>query len=231
MVPGESPPQPRPDSDAALARICQELVSVYRMHTVLLYGSRADGSATADSDYDIAAFGPIDAPLRIARPQDGAYLDIWAYPEAMLGEATEEFLRLQGSTIVLQRGQDAQVFLSRVDEIYRRGPPPLSANELAARRVWAHKMLARVERADPEGNYRRVWLLYALLEDYFQSRGLWSQGPKKSLRWLERFDLPVYQAYCLALQPGADHASIAALVHLLAGPSADLSASSAAPPP
>jgi hypothetical protein len=76
-----------------------------------------------------------------------------------------------------------------------------------------------MERADAEGNYRRVWLLQALLEDYFHRRGLWFEGPKKALRWLEAFDGPAYQAYSQALEPGASQQTIANLVHLLTGES------------
>ena len=80
-------------------------------------------------------------------------------------------------------------------------------------------MLARMERADPEGNYRRIWLLQALLEDYFHRRGLWFEGPKKALRWLEASDAPAYNAYSRALEPGASNQTIANLVHLLTGAS------------
>ncbi|WP_225548327.1 nucleotidyltransferase domain-containing protein [Chromobacterium violaceum] len=41
-----------------LPRIVAELERDERLHTVLLYGSRADGSANQGSDYDIAALAP-----------------------------------------------------------------------------------------------------------------------------------------------------------------------------
>jgi predicted nucleotidyltransferase len=55
------------NSQAFLARISQELVAAHGAHTILLYGSHADGSAGPDSDYDIAGFAPVAQPLRIAR--------------------------------------------------------------------------------------------------------------------------------------------------------------------
>lgn len=204
---------------SVLERICEELVSLHRVHTILLYGSRADGTATDDSDFDIAAFGPVADASRIARKEGAAYLDIWVYPEASLAQPTEESLRLRGSKILMQREGSATAYLAKVEAIYRRGPERLSSNEIEARGVWAHKMLARLERADPEGNYRRVWLLQALLEDYFHRRGLWFEGPKKALRWLQAADAPAYEAYCQALEPGASNQTIAQLVHLLTGPS------------
>ncbi|MBQ0930603.1 nucleotidyltransferase domain-containing protein [Ideonella alba] len=202
---------------AMVEAICQELVSSHGVHTILLYGSHADGTATDDSDLDIAAFGTVVQAFRIARQEGPVYLDVWVYPEADLSQASAESLRLRGSQILLQRGALATTFLDRLDALYRQGPERLSANEVAARDVWAHKMLARSARGDAEAHYRRVWLLQALLEDYFHKRGLWFEGPKKALRWLQAFDRPAYEAYCLALEPGASQQAIADLVRLLAG--------------
>jgi len=36
-------------------------------------------------------------------------------------------------------------------------------------------MALRMRRSDIEGNFRRAWLLTALLEDYFRLRGMWYQ--------------------------------------------------------
>jgi hypothetical protein len=175
-----------------------------------------DGSSGADSDYDMAAFGPIGEPFRIARLDDGLYLDVWVYREADLArDPSLEHLRLRGSKILLQRDGEATMFLDRVEERFRRGPPRLTPNEVAARKVWVQKMLGRMERGDPEGNYRRIELLQAILEHYFQARGLWFQGAKKALRWLEQCDPQVYRAYSLALQPNASSESIASVVDLI----------------
>lgn len=200
-----------------IEKICEELVAHHRVHTILLYGSRADGTATDDSDFDVAAFGPVTESLRIARKDGMAYWDVWVYPEESLAEPMEESLRLRGSKIIMQRDTSATEFLGKIEALYSRGPKRLSANEIEARGVWAHKMLARIQRADPEGNYRRIWLLQALLEDYFHRRGLWFEGPKKALRWLEASDAATYHAYCQALEPDANNQTIANLVHLFTG--------------
>jgi hypothetical protein len=78
-------------------------------------------------------------------------------------------------------------------------------------------MLERAKRADPEGNYRRHWVLTALLEDYFLLRGKWFEGPKKSLRWLEQFDKAAFEAFGTALEPGADLEAISCLVRFVVG--------------
>lgn len=205
------------DNDPTLDRIVRELADDHAAHTILLYGSRADGSAGPDSDYDIAAFGPIAEPFRIARPASGGYLDVFVYPQAQLTSESDEFLKLRGSRVLRQRGVEADDLLRALDAKHARGPDPLSADEIAARRVWAHKMLDRMQRGDAEGDYRRAWLLYTLLEDYFHLRGLWCEGPKKSLRWLSQFDADTHRAFVSALRPGANFESIRALVACVTG--------------
>ena len=204
-------------SDPILEQVCNELIATHAVHTILLYGSRADESASTDSDYDVAAFGAIGKSFRVARLVDGAYLDVFVYPETLLLDPTEEYLKLRGSHVVMQRSDEAEDFLSKLEGIFRRGPEPLPSDEIAARKVWAHKMVARMRRADFEGNYRRVWLLTALLEDYFHLRGLWYLGPKKALRWLQQFDISTYDAMQLALRPNASEGTISSLVHFVAG--------------
>ena len=204
-------------NDPIIENICKELVALRAAHTILLYGSRSDGTAAADSDYDIAAFATIDKPLQIARHVAGAYLDVFIYPEPILLKPNEEHLKLRGSHVLLQRGTEAQDFLSRLEDVFNLGPGPLPADEIAMRKAWAHKMLVRLQRADDEGNYRRVWLLTALLEDYFHIRSLWYLGPKKSLRWLQQHDAGTFVAMQLALKPNASVESITALVQLVAG--------------
>ncbi len=206
-------------SESVVDRVTQELLAAHDVHTIFLYGSHADGSAGPDSDYDIAAFGPVAEPSRIARLDAGGYLDVFIYPDALLLKPGEAFLKLRGGKILMQRDALADDLLRRLDEIFRRGPLPLGADEIAARKVWARKMVTRIGRADPEGNYRRAWLLQALLEDYFHIRGRWYEGPKKSLRWLAQVEPAAYETFCAALEPGASDASIAALVDLVVGSS------------
>lgn len=69
--------------------------------------------------------------------------------------------------------------------------------------AWAAKMIERTSGGHIEANYRRVWLLTALLEDYFQLRGLWYWGPKQSFSWLMAHDRAAFEAFECALQPFA----------------------------
>jgi hypothetical protein len=204
-------------ADPVLDRVARELLASDGIHTILLYGSRADGSARADSDYDIAAFGAVARPRRIARLDAGAHLDIFVYPDSVLLAPAEDYLKLRGSRVLVQRDPQADDFLRGLDAIHRAGPAPLAADEIEARRVWARKMMARTAHADAEGNYRRVWLLQALLEDYFHIRAAWYEGPKKALRWLAEFEPVTHAAFCAALEPGASDDVIGALVERVVG--------------
>jgi predicted nucleotidyltransferase len=100
-------------AESILDRVSSELRSAYGVHTILLHGSRADGSAGPDSDYDIAAFGPVARPIRIARLDTGLYLDIFVYPDELLLTPSEEYLPLRGSSVLLQRHTQGGSFSAR----------------------------------------------------------------------------------------------------------------------
>lgn len=201
-----------------LRTLCTELSQRHGVHTVLLYGSRADGTEDQDSDCDIAAFAPREDIGRDVRMLDGIYLDVFIYPESVLRQQpTMALLKLRQSVVLVQREQEADHFLQGLQALFAQGPPALPADEAGARRSWAWKMMARMERGDAEGHYRRAWLLTSLLEDYFALRGLWYEGPKKALQWLDGHDPAVAIAVEAALQPGALPASIHHAVTLVAG--------------
>jgi predicted nucleotidyltransferase len=191
-----------------LQLICDELVRDAAAHTILLYGSRADDTANQFSDYDIAAFASVPVMKRDTRVVHGQFLDLFLHPEGVLHCPAEEHLTLRGSKVLLERGTEATQFLQRLDALFRKGPAPLSSDEIEARCNWARKMALRMRRPDIEGDFRRVWLLTALLEDYFRIRGMWYQGPKKSFQHLLVSDPETYRAFARALAPEASFQSI-----------------------
>lgn len=199
-----------------LERVYDELARKYRAHTILLYGSRADGSSNEFSDYDVAAFAPVESTIRDTRVVNGQFLDVFVHPEEMLAHPCEDHLTLRSSKIIAQRGREATEFVAQLEAIFNLGPKRLAEDEILARRNWAWKMASRMQREDVEGNYRRSWLLTILLEDYFHIRQMWYQGPKKSLQWLKASDEPTYRAFERALKPGASQPQIhALLVHVV----------------
>ena len=203
--------------DPLIATLCIELADKLRAHTILLYGSRADGTANQFSDYDIAAFADVPCTVRDTRIRNGQFLDVFIHPEAILKEPTAGYLSLRGSQVLVQRKDEATEFLVQLEVIFHAGPGTLPEDEIRARKMWAWKMLGRMQRADIEGHYRRTWLLMALLEDYFNIRGLWYLGPKKSFMMLKQTDPQTHAAFEAALQSNATNESISQLVQLVVG--------------
>lgn len=202
-------------NDDLLDGIVAELADSHGVHTILLYGSRADGSPGPASDYDIAAFAAVDRTIRITRQEGETFLDVFVYPEQQLDSNSEEFLKLAGGLVLREREDVGRRLIERAGRLLEAGPDPLPADERAALRDWARKMLLRIRRGDAEGDYRRVWLLTELLPDYFRLRGLWYLGPKKALVWLAAHDPAVHDAFVAALAPGAGDGALAALVDLV----------------
>jgi hypothetical protein len=195
-----------------LQRLCDELVQRHGVHTVILYGSRANNTAVAGSDIDVAAFWPQAHTLRDTRLFHGEYLDLFIYPDTLLAQPSADDLKLRGGQVLLQRGQEGDHCLAALDVLHAAGPLPLPADELQARRDWARKMLGRIARGDTEGHYRRAWLQMALLEDWFVLRGRWYEGPKRALAWLAEHEPTTRLAFDAALAPNASWDTLRLLV-------------------
>jgi hypothetical protein len=204
--------------DRFLAQITRILRDQYRCHTVILYGSRARDDSSPGSDYDLLGFRKTGPVVHDARKIRGRYLDAFVYPEKRA--RPKELLRARGGRVIFQKGTFGEDFLARLTRLYARGPKPLPTTEIEVRKLWAQKMLDRAKRRDSEGNYRRIWLMYTLLEDYFALRGLWYEGSKAALQWLKQNDPAAHALFDAGLKPGARLSIIeklAALVTDVAG--------------
>jgi predicted nucleotidyltransferase len=190
-------------------------------HTAILYGSFAAGDANATSDYDVAAFADSPGIERIAGRWRDTYLDVFVYPESMLESPGPELLPLRGGVVLFEKEGAGTRLLAALEELFAHGPESLPASELRARRRWAWKMLDRAAKSDCEGDFRRAWLLSALLEDYFHLRHAWYLGPKKSLAYLRSNAPEAYAAFEEALRPGASLEVVGRVVGAVAGPRAE----------
>lgn len=195
-----------------------ELVRAWGAHTVLLYGSRARGDDTPESDVDVAAFADVDAPSRDARLWQGLYLDAFVLPTVEATRAEPEQLKLLGARVLLDARGLAGPLLARLEALDAAGPPALAPDDANTRRVWARKMLARIARDDLEARYRRAWLHYQLLEDHFALERRWYRGPKRAFVELAARDPALHAAFVAALAPGATQRELAALVERVVGP-------------
>ena len=194
-----------------LQSIAEDVRTRHRCHTLILYGSWARGDATPTSDYDLLGIRKQGREVvRDARLWEGVYLDIFVYPEKKL--RPDDLLQVRDGKVLFQKDHIGDALLARIGKVYARGPRPLSPDEIGARRIWAQKMFDRLRAGDPEGNYRRVWLLTALLEDYFVLQNRWYEGPKAAFKWLRRHRPDVCAKFENALMPAADLPMISDLI-------------------
>jgi hypothetical protein len=207
------------DNDDFLRALTDRLRSESGCHTVILYGSRARGDATIHSDYDVIGFRDAEgAVVRDAGLWRGGRMDIFVYPTTRLDGDVADMLHVRGGRVLLERDRFGRDLLVRLDEIHARGPEPLPADEIAARKAWAWKMLDRASLGDVEGNFRRAWLLTMLLENHFLLRGQWFPGSKKAFQIFRETDPRTLELFEHALTPDASLQAIAALVEQVNGP-------------
>lgn len=200
------------------AALIDELRRTHGVHTVILYGSRSRGEATAESDIDVASYADVASVTRDARLWNMMFLDAFVYPTERLAEAPDaDALKLCDAQVLLDERGLAEPYLERIAALEQQGPPALSEAEQRMRRVWVRKMLARLRRGDVEAHYRHHWLLYALLEDYFALRGQWYRGPKRALGDLLINAPDAFVAFERALVPGAPLGALEALAEVVIG--------------
>jgi uncharacterized protein len=184
-----------------LQSIAEDVRAKHKCHTLILHGSWARGDAGPTSDYDLLAIRRRgNKVVRDARLWEGAYLDIFVYPEKRVG--AEALLHVRGGKVLFQENRIGDSLLARINKVHARGPKPLTHDEISARRIWAQKMFERLQAGDPEGNYRRVWLLTALLEDYFVLQSRWYEGPRAAFKWLRKHRPDDYAKFESALSRG-----------------------------
>lgn len=189
------------------------LIAEHNCHTIILYGSRARGDAGSDSDYDAIGFRDGEAETRrVTGRWRGVLLDVFIYPTTRLSKPDEDMLHVRGGRVLCERESLGTQFLAGIERLYATPPTPLSDDEFEARKNWAAKMIDRLARGDVEGNYRRVWLLTALLENYFLIRGCRYPGPKEAFKSLAISDPDALAMFEKALAPGAERSDILALV-------------------
>jgi predicted nucleotidyltransferase len=203
--------------DSLLNDVVNELISKHKCHAVLLYGSHARGDATEHSDYDLMGVRKSGRKFRIARKQDGTYIDIFVFPESDLKKVDESFLYMHGAKVVFDKNGFGAAFIRKLGATKKKKYKPLSENEIEVRRVWLHKMYERTLVSDIEGNYRRSWLHEALLIEYFNLRKKRYLGSKQSFGWLKKNDPTTYRLFEKTLASPLESGSLKKLVDRVSG--------------
>lgn len=171
------------------------LIDKYNAHTVILYGSRARGDATETSDIDIACFCDDIAETKEAGLFHDVYLDAWIYPTECMKSLSEKSLRFSEGIVLYDKYGYGADYLSDVQNFLHQGPQKLSSIDREHVMQWIYKMLKRIESADLQANYRKVWLQFELLESYFKLRDIWFLGDKRSFIWLKQYDIKAYKLF------------------------------------
>ena len=197
--------------DKVLKSLTEELKEKHHCHTVLLYGSHARGNATEKSDFDLLGLVESGDFYRIGKDFEGVLLDAFIYSEEGLPPASE-LLRLDSAKVLLDEKGLGKKLLEAVREEAKKPVQTLPGWEKELRKTWIKKMYDRSLLGDVEGNYRRHWLLFDLLENWFDLNGIRFQGSKRAFEFLKKNRPEVYLLFQEALKPGSGNASLESLL-------------------
>lgn len=201
--------------DDILSRIVIDLQKRYSPHTIIFYGSRARGDHTPSSDMDVVCF--VEGATRIADARDfeGLYLDAWVYGSDVMSASTDELLRVADGYCLYDEFGRGEIFLKELQQRIKQGPKQLSASEIQHTKKWVDKMLERAKSSDVESLYRRYWLAVDLLQIYFDLRGQWYFGSKRSLAWLKEYDSIGYELFSQVYTHSIEFASLSKLAEYI----------------
>ena len=175
-------------------RLIEYIVSKYNCHTIILYGSYAKGAYDKESDIDVIGFTHLDIEVQDKSKFEDIELDLWVYNEAKLKNA-EEFLHIRSGVVLLSNNDVAHNFLIEINEMFEKGPEPISITTKHNSVVWLEKMLKRTLKGDIEGRFRKNWLLSEILPMYFEMNDRYYLGSKESFEWLKENDIEAYNLF------------------------------------
>ena len=184
-----------------------EVVEKYNPHTIIIYGSRARDDATDESDVDMACFLDSPSVSEDFRDIDGIFLDAWIYPTESMNNISDFVKMGEAFCAVDKLGLGSQL-LHKIKEKILEGPPPLTYKNKLNIIELRLKILKRAGKGDIEGNHRRSWLQYNLLETYFTLRDKWFFGAKCSLSWLKDNDALAFELFKNVYQSPDDYESL-----------------------
>lgn len=194
--------------------IIEYLIEEYSCHSIILYGSFANGSYTDESDIDLICFSDNQKKENDTTAHNDRQLDAWIYNTETMDDANQ-FLHIRGGEILLDKKKKCVDFLKEIDKVFVKGPKQLTVKEKDFLKDWLRKMVRRAKKGDIEGNFRYHWMLTDALEIYFDIKGVWYLGPKKSLQWLCENDKEAYERFDNALRITADIDAIEELVRYI----------------
>lgn len=179
-------------------QIIEYLITAYHPEAIITYGSYADGTANAHSDFDALMIAN-SSQTHDESVVSGITLDVYIYPPEIENIDTDEVIQIHDGKIELDKNGTASRLKEKVLAAIEKIPPKSEA-ELHQEIEWCRKMALRTRRDDAEGYFRWHWLLTDSLEIYFDIIKERYWGPKKSLLKLRERDLEAYRIYEAALK-------------------------------
>ena len=189
------------------------LIEKYECHSIILYGSFADGTYTDESDIDIICFTDYSKYKNDTSIFKNRKLDVWIYDTKVM-ENYEKLIHIEGGKVLLDERNLCDNLLKGVYNAISN-EKTISKEEIIFQKNWLVKMLNRSRKNDVEGDFRYHWLLVDSLEIYFMIVGLRYLGPKKSLIYLENNDKIAYAYFSDALSINAKFEKVEQLVKFI----------------
>ena len=170
--------------------ILSYLMQAYHPLAMIGYGSYANGTQNAQSDFDVLLICR-ECPCR----HDGSVIAgvrldaVLRTPQEVLDEnAPQELITVHDGVILLE--DESHIARQLIDRVraYAASHAVRDEAEKQHLRQWSMKMLERAARGDAEGLYRAHWLLTDSLEIYCVMRDCYYFGPKKTIRTMRTQD-------------------------------------------
>ncbi len=186
--------------DLLMNEIITALEAKYHPLGMIVYGSYADGTSNLNSDFDALLLTDSGSELHDSSVISGVELDIWVYPRVKIEAPHDayEFLQIWDGIIISDETGLLSSLQTEVRE-YIHSTAAKGREENLQNLNWCRKMLARTERGDFEGRYRRCWLLTDSLEIYCNIVGEYFFGAKKALRYMQQYAPDAAAVYDAAL--------------------------------
>lgn len=183
-----------------MEKIIEYLRQAYEASAIIVYGSYADGTNGADSDFDALVLSCGHRQCHDTSFVGGVRLDVFIYPTTFFERDfdCDDFVQIVGGRVVADVNGQGKRLLETVTAHLQNRPPKTQA-EIDGELAWCLKMLARAKRGDVEGAFRWHWLLTESLEIYCDTTHQPYMGPKKSLNRMERSEPAAFACYQSAL--------------------------------
>lgn len=184
-----------------MEKIIEYLRKTYAPTAVIVYGSYADGTNGAESDFDALVLSCGHGEAHDTSSVDGVRLDVFVYPSTFFESDfdCDDFVQIVGGRVVADVDGQGRRLLDCVTAHLQNRPQKTQA-ELDAAVDWCVKMLARTKRGDAEGAFRWHWLLTESLEIFCDIMHRPYFGPKKALKWMQTQEPTAFRCYRDALE-------------------------------